>query len=75
MRKEHLQPLWEAYLQAEVALLAILGRGVPVGPLGDAVLACARSCVPEWYREYWLRAVYRPRWCPSAPSDEEPPPT
>lgn len=61
-RKEYLVPLWDVYLQAEVALLTIAARGAPVGAMGESVLACAKACVPEWYRDYWMRAVYAPRW-------------
>jgi hypothetical protein len=54
--------LWDVYLKAEVALLAIAATGMDVGPLGDSLLRTSQQCVPEWYREHWLRTVYGTTW-------------
>jgi hypothetical protein len=56
------QPLWDVYLKAEVALLAIAATGLDIGPLGDSLLRAAQQCVPEWYREHWLHTVYGTTW-------------
>jgi len=61
-KKDQQQALWDVYLKAEVALLAIAATVGDVGPLGDSLLRAAQTCVPEWYRDHWLRTVYGTTW-------------
>jgi hypothetical protein len=61
-KKNQMTPIWDAYLKAEVALLAIMSASGDVGPLGESLLQTAKNSVPEWYREHWLRTVYGTTW-------------